>query len=119
MPSLVLRRSITNFKGPLIAEPESLRQVGKRVEPARSGVVFSLEMVSRGCKLEDYDKVKVPAVDVDQEIIAYCSPDSTFAVTKRLFDDAKKSILIGIYDFSAEFIKNWCWMRSSAASRSS
>jgi phosphatidylserine/phosphatidylglycerophosphate/cardiolipin synthase-like enzyme len=105
MPSLVLRRSITNFKGPLIAEPESLRQVGNHMEPARTGISFALEMVPRNCRLEDYDKVKVPAVDVDQEIIAYCSPDSTFAVTKRLFDDAKKSILIGIYDFSADYMK--------------
>jgi phosphatidylserine/phosphatidylglycerophosphate/cardiolipin synthase-like enzyme len=105
MPSLVLRRSITNFKGPLIAEPESLRQVGNHMEPARTDISFALEMVPRNCRLEDYDKVKVPAVDVDQEIIAYCSPDSTFAVTKRLFDDAKKSILIGIYDFSADYIK--------------
>ena len=30
---------------------------------------------------------------------------STYAVTKRLFDQAKKSIVIGIYDFSAEYMK--------------
>jgi phosphatidylserine/phosphatidylglycerophosphate/cardiolipin synthase-like enzyme len=104
MPSFVLRRSITNFKGPFVAEPESLRPVGNHLEPARTGI-FLPEMVPRNCRLEDYTKVKVPAVDVDQEIIAYCSPDSTFAVTKRLFDDAKKSILIGIYDFSADYMK--------------
>ena len=32
-------------------------------------------------------------------------PDSTYAVTKKLFDAAKKSILIGIYDFSAPHIR--------------
>ncbi len=103
MPSFVLRRSIVKPKGPFLAEPESVRVVGNRVEPARSDI-FLPEMVGRNCALEDYEKVKVPAVDVDQEIIAYCSPDSTYAVTKRLFDDAKKTILIGIYDFSAPHI---------------
>ena len=32
-------------------------------------------------------------------------PNSTYALTKRLFDAAKKSILIGIYDFSAPYMK--------------
>jgi len=100
MPSYVLRRSMVKPKGPFLAEPESVRVVGNHVEPARSDI-FLPEMVGRNCRLEDYKKVEVPAVDVDQEIIAYCSPDSTFAVTKRLFDNAKKTILIGIYDFSA------------------
>jgi phosphatidylserine/phosphatidylglycerophosphate/cardiolipin synthase-like enzyme len=77
------------------------------IEAARAAVrstaaeEFSIEVVPRNCTLEDYEKVKVPSVDVDAEIITYCSPDSTYAVTRRLFDAAKKSILIGIYDFSA------------------
>ncbi|MEA2905804.1 MAG: hypothetical protein QOI12_3191 [Alphaproteobacteria bacterium] len=103
MPSFVLRRSIINPKGPFLAEPESVRTVGNHLEP-RTTDIFLPEMVGRGCHLEDYTKVKVPDVDVDQEIIAYCSPDSTYAVTKRLFDDAKKTILIGIYDFSADYM---------------
>jgi phosphatidylserine/phosphatidylglycerophosphate/cardiolipin synthase-like enzyme len=104
MPSLVLRRSIVSPKGPFIAEPESVHTVGQHLEPVRTDI-FMPEIVPRNCQLEAYKKVKVPDVDVDQEIIAYCSPDSTFAVTKRLFDDAKKSIIIGIYDFSADYIK--------------
>jgi phosphatidylserine/phosphatidylglycerophosphate/cardiolipin synthase-like enzyme len=104
MPSFVLRQSILEHRGPFVAEPESVRVVDKHLKPVRTDV-FMPEMVPRNCSLEDYKKVKVPAVDVDQEIIAYCSPDSTFAVTKRLFDDAKKSILIGIYDFSADYMK--------------
>lgn len=59
----------------------------------------------RGCQLEDYEKKKIPAFNVDEEIIAYASPDSTYAVTKRLLDAAKKSILIGIYDFTAAHMK--------------
>ncbi|NJM31424.1 MAG: hypothetical protein HC855_16265 [Rhizobiales bacterium] len=58
-------------------------------------------MVARNCELRDYVKVSVPPVKVKQQVIAYCSPDSTYAVTKRLIDAAKKTILIGIYDFSA------------------
>ncbi len=59
----------------------------------------------RGCVLEPYTKIKVPAFKVAEEIIAYASPDSTYAVTKRLIDSATKSILIGIYDFTAAHMK--------------
>jgi phosphatidylserine/phosphatidylglycerophosphate/cardiolipin synthase-like enzyme len=104
MPSFVMRRSIVEPNGPLLAEPESVRQVGERGVPV-SAEAFMPELVPRNCTLQTYNPVKVPAVDVDQEIIAYCSPDSTYAVTKRLFDEAKKSILIGIYDFSADYMK--------------
>jgi len=66
---------------------------------------FELEMVPRNCRRKDYKKKKVPPVVVDEEIIAYASPDSTYAVTKRLLDSATDTILIGIYDFSAEYMK--------------
>lgn len=59
----------------------------------------------RGCQLQPYTSIKVPPIDVNEEIIAYASPDSTYAVTKRLFDAAKKSIRIGIYDFTAQYMK--------------
>lgn len=59
----------------------------------------------RGCRLEDYQKQKIPSFPVRQQVIAYASPDSTYAVTKRLLDGAKKSILIGIYDFTAAHMK--------------
>jgi phosphatidylserine/phosphatidylglycerophosphate/cardiolipin synthase-like enzyme len=104
MPSIVLRQSMLKHRGPFLAEPESVRVVGRHVEPARTEI-FMPEMVPRNCGLEDYTAIDVPNIDVDQEIIAYCSPDSTYAVTRQLFDDAKKSILIGIYDFSADHIK--------------
>lgn len=100
MPSLVYRRSIVKPS----ATPESLGN-GTGVHPETAPPpIFFPEMVPRTCRLKHYDKVKVPSVSVeaDSEIIAYCSPDSTFAATKRLFDNARKTILIGIYDFSAK-----------------
>jgi phosphatidylserine/phosphatidylglycerophosphate/cardiolipin synthase-like enzyme len=103
MPSFVVRKSMIKPSGPFLVEPESVRHAGRREPRADNG--FMPELVGRSCRLEEYEKVKVPDVDVDQEIIAYCSPDSTYAVTKRLFDAAKKSITIGIYDFSADYMK--------------
>lgn len=64
------------------------------------------ELVPRNCTLEHYKKIAVPSFDVADEIVAYTSPDSTFAVTKRMIDNAKKSILIGIYDFTAQYMKD-------------
>jgi phosphatidylserine/phosphatidylglycerophosphate/cardiolipin synthase-like enzyme len=63
------------------------------------------ELVPRNCRLDRYDKIAVPSFEASDQIITYASPDSTFAVTKRLIDAAKKSILIGIYDFTADHIK--------------
>jgi phosphatidylserine/phosphatidylglycerophosphate/cardiolipin synthase-like enzyme len=71
---------------------------------AAAGAADVLE-VNRQCELADYTKRSIPSVNVRSDIIAYASPDSTYAVTKRLFDAAKKSILIGIYDFSAPHIR--------------
>lgn len=42
---------------------------------------------------------------VTGRMIAYASPDSTYAVTGKLLDSAQASIVIGIYDFSAEYMK--------------
>ncbi len=61
--------------------------------------------VNRLCELDTYEKKSIPEVTVRGDIIAYASPDSTYAVTKKLFDAAKKSILIGIYDFSAPHVR--------------
>ena len=43
---------------------------------------------------------------VSGQIMAYASPDSTYAVTKKLIDSAQRSIVIGIYDFSADYMKD-------------
>ena len=60
---------------------------------------------ARNCTLLPYKKVKVPAFEVEDEVVAYASPDSTYAITKRFIDSATQSILIGIYDFTAESVK--------------
>jgi phosphatidylserine/phosphatidylglycerophosphate/cardiolipin synthase-like enzyme len=65
----------------------------------------TLEMVPRNCLLHPtYKNVKVPSFSVTGPITAFASPDSTFAVTKALLDAAKKTIEIGIYDFTAGYM---------------
>src|SRR2546427_10838558 len=67
-----------------------------------------LELVNRGCRLEDQKPIiikSVPSFDISGDFIAYASPDSTYAVTKNLLEGAKHSILIGIYDFTADYMK--------------
>lgn len=59
------------------------------------------EMVPRSCKLEKYLNVQVPSFKITGRMVAYASPDSTYAVTKQFFKQATESILIGIYDLSA------------------
>jgi phosphatidylserine/phosphatidylglycerophosphate/cardiolipin synthase-like enzyme len=71
------------------------------------GGVGQIELVPRNCRLESYKKLKkVPSFQVTGDLVAYASPDSTYVVTRRLLDGAKKSILIGIYDFSADYMKD-------------
>src|SRR5262245_53131708 len=71
------------------------------------GGVGSVALVPRHCSLEDYKKIKtIPTFDVTGTLIAYASPDSTYAVTRRLLDAARDEILIGIYDFSADYMKD-------------
>lgn len=61
----------------------------------------------RNCKLTPYTLRKsVPTFKLASELIAYASPDSTFHVTKELMRKATRSILIGIYDFSAPYVKD-------------
>jgi phosphatidylserine/phosphatidylglycerophosphate/cardiolipin synthase-like enzyme len=68
---------------------------------------LTLEMVPRNCRLEPYTKIKgIKPYNISGEIIAYASPDSTYAVTRRLLNAATKSILIGIYDFDAKYIES-------------
>ena len=70
------------------------------------GAAGALELVPRNCKLQGYEKIRnVPTFGVTGDFIAYASPDSTYAVTRRLLDAARKEIVIGIYDFSADYVK--------------
>ncbi len=61
----------------------------------------TLELVPRNCTLKPYTKTSVPEFSIAGDFIAYASPDSTYAVTRRLMDAASDEIIIGIYDFSA------------------
>ena len=81
-----------------------------RIEKARAAAAAADAQAARAgvnrlCELDSYEKRSIPSVSVQSDVIAYASPDSTYAVTKQLFDAAKKSILIGIYDFSASHIQ--------------
>ena len=65
----------------------------------------TLEMVPWNCVLHPaYKKIPIPAFSVSGKLTAFASPDSTFAVTKRLIDAAQKTIEIGFYDFSASYV---------------
>lgn len=58
------------------------------------------------CPRSKYNKIKnIKPFKIAGKFVAYASPDSTYAVTKRLFDSAKREIMIGIYDFSAAYVK--------------
>jgi len=59
------------------------------------------------CTLKSYTKQKVPSYSVRGNVVLYASPDSTYAVTRSVFASAKKSILIGIYDLTAGYVKEW------------
>lgn len=104
MPSIVLRNSLVSSPRVAIGRTEGVRH-SKVTKKRQQSDLFMPEMVPRNCKLEEYQQRKVSAVEVDDQVLAYCSPDSTYAVTKRLFDAAKKEIVIGIYDFSASHMK--------------
>ena len=87
--------------------PRLVVPFGAESASARGVEVGELELVGRGCKLRDYSKKKIKNIkpfNITGEIIAYASPDSTYAGTKRLMDAAKKSIRIGIYDFTADYM---------------
>lgn len=65
------------------------------------------ELVGRTCARVPYVPLpEVPSFRVGGEMIAYASPDLTFAVTKALIDAAHDTILIGIYDFTADYMRD-------------
>ena len=90
--------------------PMIVKQDGSAPEAAAATIRANsfeavLELVPRTCTLHPpYRKITVPPISVSGKIIAFASPDSTFAVTKRLIDAAQKTIQIGIYDFTAAYV---------------
>lgn len=66
-----------------------------------------VELIGRQCGLLPYEPTEIPGeFRVDDEIICNASPDSTWAVTRERFDAARRSILIGIYDFTAVWVRD-------------
>lgn len=66
-----------------------------------------IALVPRNCKTRPYTALEVPDFEIEGEFIAFASPDSTYAVTARLLRGAKSSILIGIYDFTASYVRDF------------
>lgn len=87
--------------------PFVVKNLQKQAVPqsAAAADIMLPELVGRSCRLLKYSKKRVPSFTVKQEVVAYASPDSTFAVTKRFLEAARRSILIGIYDMSAPHVK--------------
>ncbi len=79
--------------------PEALRRDLELVEPAAGAAPPALLPYPR-LPLERF----APRL-VSGKILAYASPDSTYAVTKRLLDSAQCSIVIALYDFRADYVK--------------
>jgi phosphatidylserine/phosphatidylglycerophosphate/cardiolipin synthase-like enzyme len=68
---------------------------------------ISPELVGRACHLQVPPKINpVPSFNIKDEFIAYASPDATFDITRRLVEASQKSILVGIYDFTATYMQD-------------
>ena len=98
MPSYVLRAA---------PSVEATRGQSAIRDMAAAPLVAVPRMVPRSCELQPYTKRQISNISLaaGTKVIAYASPDSTFAVTKKLIDAAQRSILIGIYDFSAPHMR--------------
>src|SRR5206468_6718461 len=53
--------------------------------------------------LQEHDRTRIQDLECLRRLRL---ADSTYAVTRRMVDSAKKEILIGIYDFSADYMKD-------------
>lgn len=86
----------------------SLRELPRRVaSPARDAeLALSAAEAQELLAYEPLPAAALRARDVAGPFIAYASPDSTYAVTRRLLNGARHSILIGIYDFTASHLKD-------------
>lgn len=65
-----------------------------------------LRLMPRQCRLQEYTPQPVPAFAIADQFIAYASPEATYAVTRRLLAAARHTILIGIYDFTAPYVRD-------------
>jgi len=65
-----------------------------------------LRLMPRQCRLQEYTPQAVPGFAIADQFIAYASPEATFAVTRHLLAAARRTILIGIYDFTASYVRD-------------
>src|SRR5439155_11392128 len=92
--------------------PLAPRSVAPDLPPASDAALTAFDdglspaLVGRNCKLQAYSKYKVPTFEIQSNFTAYASPDSTFDLTRMFVDSARKSILVGIYDFTADYVKD-------------
>jgi phosphatidylserine/phosphatidylglycerophosphate/cardiolipin synthase-like enzyme len=106
------RRSIPGRpSGSETADPRAaaLRALRVAAVPPPGRDAESMIEAAEAEELLDYEPLPAEALrprDVAGPFIAYASPDSTFAVTRRLLDSAQHSIAIGIYDFTASHLKD-------------
>ncbi|MGC8781085.1 MAG: phospholipase D-like domain-containing protein [Anaerolineae bacterium] len=63
-------------------------------------------LVPRQCRLAEYTPCAPPGFSVADQLIAYASPEATYAVSRPLLEAASRSILIGIYDFTATYMRD-------------
>ena len=66
----------------------------------------ALRLVPRQCQLAEYTPCTPPGFFIAGPFIAYASPEATYAVTRPLLEAAVRSILIGIYDFTAAYMRD-------------
>jgi phosphatidylserine/phosphatidylglycerophosphate/cardiolipin synthase-like enzyme len=111
------RRRAGDDEGALGAAPPDLAtEVPSAGDVAERALVARLpQALRREIELDEAPPALIPypklpqdkftARQVSGKIMAYASPDSTYAITKRLLDASQRSIVIGIYDFNADYVK--------------
>jgi phosphatidylserine/phosphatidylglycerophosphate/cardiolipin synthase-like enzyme len=73
---------------------------------ARLPTLPELRLIPRQCRLRAYTPQVVSAFAIADQFIAYASPEATYAVTRRLLASAVRTIRIGIYDFTAPYMRD-------------
>ena len=77
--------------------------------PGRDAELVTEAAAEEGGINRDYEPLTAAELrtrEVAGPFIAYASPDSTFAVTRERLNAARRSILIGIYDFTARHLQS-------------
>lgn len=98
-----MRRTLTEE-----ARAELLSSLPPAVDESVGNFTSSLSLAAEACDMQVYQNLpeqELGARQVQGRMITYASPDSTYAVTRRLIEGAQHSIVIGIYDFTASYVK--------------